>query len=297
MRQAGARAVVAFAIATFVGGCTKRDERLCNLPETPCTAPQVCVQPDPDKVGVCTDPDLLDAGAIADASPGIDVSVPVDSSVGADAALPSSCKEILARNPASPTGFQTIHPGGATVNIFCDQSHDGGGWSEVFRWSAELSSTTVPYDRSEAALLSSATQALISYRDAGGTIVANWAVIPMPPEWKTASPFTYPGNSFAIAAGNWSLGMSSATTATQQPLSTMLQYGYSGYAGGTDGCNTAWVLGSNEGRICLSGAAAPCFIEWAHATRQDACSQATPEACSGADLCVNNTRRFSIAVR
>jgi hypothetical protein len=45
---------------------------------------------------------------------------------------PQSCREILARAPASNDGLYTVYPGGAPTQVFCDMHTDGGGWTSVF---------------------------------------------------------------------------------------------------------------------------------------------------------------------
>lgn len=48
---------------------------------------------------------------------------------------PSSCKELLARAPTTPTGVSNLTIGGKVVPAFCDMTTDGGGYTLVFRLS------------------------------------------------------------------------------------------------------------------------------------------------------------------
>jgi hypothetical protein len=48
---------------------------------------------------------------------------------------PSSCKELLARAPSTPTGVTNLTIGGKILPAFCDMTTDGGGYTLVFRLS------------------------------------------------------------------------------------------------------------------------------------------------------------------
>ncbi len=101
----------------------------------------------------------------------------------ADAGAPTSCRDLLARDPSlhGKNAVYTIMPGdAATLDVYCDMTLDGGGWtlagrsatvaaaSTPFGWSSstgDVRSTTVPYSLNVANSGIAFTEVLLATQD------------------------------------------------------------------------------------------------------------------------------------
>lgn len=212
-------------------------------------------------------------------------------------AVARSCRDVPA---GMPSGAYTVRPDGSTpVQVSCDMSTEGGGWTLIFvAGSDNYDTTSLGYSIEAAALgalfseLESlgAPEVLLALRDtqqAALSVVAadGTARFPLPTAWRQGSPFE-------VVAGQVTL---MARVNGAQPTPTTLYYGSQGWgATGTNCGNATWNGSGNEGRICLDVAAAPAYTEFA-IPRTDACSHTATLVPTGT-LC-SASKRYSIAVR
>lgn len=199
--------------------------------------------------------------------------------------LPASCKDLQTRQPAPSSGMYTIDPDGAgaeaPIEVLCDMTGAGGGWTIVF-FASNVNYVTAPgtYDVDSAELLQNAQQILLTYRDSEAQITGSYAEMEIQPSWRTTTPF-------ASAATDVTLPV---TIDGGAPTMSLLRYGRHSFA---KDCNDSWVMNDTYGRLCIANTRAPFFNGFANSW-VDMCTDSSlpwyARACSG-------ELRFSIAIR
>lgn len=196
---------------------------------------------------------------------------------------PRSCADVLAQKPGIASGMATIDPdgrGGApSFSVYCDQTTAGGGWTEIFRWSTDLDAANVGYSAGTAPLIQASNTTLLTYRNADGTVVGNFASFGLPDGWRGTAPFQSVGTDAPV---NVSVNGAPAVQAT-------LRYGNQNFP---SACTEDWTDGS-YGRICIEDTVAPYF---------DGFVSSDPDYCNTSDQAFNAVQcsaafAFSIAVK
>jgi len=213
---------------------------------------------------------------------------PIDaaaSDVASDAPGATSCLDVRTGDPSAPSGRYTIDPDGPgsepPLTVACDMTTDGGGWTIVFvAPSTNLAAVPLAYTTVVPHLMTVASDALVAYRDASLTAQPGTAVLPMPAEWRTDTPFDYPSSDVPTT-----VRIDGATA-----VPGTLRYGFSDF---NLLCSDGWNTAAAWGRICIDGTAAPFYAGFDH-TAADTCTDSTQAfnttACAA-------DRQLSIAVR
>lgn len=197
-----------------------------------------------------------------------------------------SCADALRQGlvTSGPYELDVDGPGGqAPVEVQCDMTTEGGGWSLVHVASSPNeggagAGLKAPYD----ALLASATEVLVGYRDRSFALSSGWTRFAVPEAWRTRHPLAYSARSETVAI----------SVEGGPPVRTTLHHG-------TDNWDSAFCLnvgfipGQPFGLLCFEGTAAPFYSGFAHPI-SDKCAR-SDQAFDARPCDVD--RVFTIAVR
>lgn len=201
--------------------------------------------------------------------------------VNGSCAVPSSCKALLALGKPSGMYMISAASAGNPLSVYCDMTTGGGGWTVVFLApSSNLASQTIDYTSATPELLNAAAETLLAYRLSDGTLTGSRAVFALPAAWKTASPFKASNTDLPVAV----------RIDGAQPVQKTLRFGYASFG---DNCDSAWILTSAYGRVCIAQTNAPFFNGFAQA-EGDFCTDGTK--LYNGDVC-GAQRVVSVAVR
>lgn len=185
--------------------------------------------------------------------------------------LPRTCSDVKARmGDAARDGPTALYPAGADGPVIlgeCDQTTDGGGWTLLFDLDAiavQRHELNLDYSQARRTLASTATEALIAFRQADATLSGQsplWASMPMPPSWRGSHPARV---AEADDLSGWPVKLSSDAEDAGRTSRTV-RYGFGRFEdSATDLCGADWgPAGPHGGRVCVTGADTESSLLWA----------------------------------
>ena len=222
-------------------------------------------------------------GTVSDAAPDART---IDAPVDANEQLLSSCAAIHLASPAKLSGSYVIDPDGSgpepAITVTCDMINGDGGWTIIYLADTNVLTTPIAYQTNSPRLLADAQSAMLAYRDAARVLKTgtHYATFPLPTEWRSNSPFNYPGNDATVM-----VRIDNAT-----PQSKTVRYGSQSFSAF---CGDPWLVASPYGRLCIENTNAPFYVGFATPV-DDNCSDSGSKWDTTS--CDDNYR-LSIAVR
>ena len=224
-------------------------------------------------------------GELESGAASVSVEITTRCSLGATADCPAAdCADVAASGMTSSGMYWIETDAGVAEQTACDLSTDGGGWTAMFlAETTDYASTSIDYTLDAPDLLSDATHVLMGFVDASGAGTTDWAIFPMPSDWKTASPMSYTSGTDSVSAT-----FDDGTTAMRT-----LYYGYWNFYGE---CGY-WQDPSEavtQGRVGFCDPGGPLFTSFSYDGVSDACNA---WAGSWGGTACTTSRRFAIFVR
>lgn len=228
---------------------------------------------------------------------------------GSCAPCPKSCMDILERDLGvglgrPPSGLYEIlnDAGDGVVDVLCEMSVLGGGWTvvdmETFENDLGPEGTPVAYDEPDISnLWGAANEALFTWASAADDPTpfenSSWVVFELPDAWKEQHP------GLAI---NQDVNVLSREQGDTQPVRRNVRFGTGGFSGSS--CASDWVEDESEGeeeygRICVNQTSGP-FVAGIHSADPDSCSsadQAMGDGVTGGDSTCSGELPLMIALR
>ena len=194
---------------------------------------------------------------------------------------------------------------GAGVEVFCDLTTRGGGWTTVFTSGSDGDMSPrfmsrQSYDLSTQTLMSRSRSVLLAVRGRNMEVKASVpvAVMEMLPDWRVQHPGSYKGRDvmWPVSVGD-----------DGRRFERKVRYGWSGGSASnmmdaSAVCSSDWLTGSigvaNGGLICIEGVSGPLYAGFSSGRSVDVCGSSSMSNSSViASMMCTSEHTFTISVR